>query len=114
MQNLLNILFTAKKGTLESLVQSKEMKISELRSQLDEQKVEMDHKTSHETSLGGQMAVLRDEKAKFGKDLLNANQTKKELENRLEEKNQLIEEMQAKMDSKQVNTYSFLNFFFQF
>ena len=57
------------------------------------------------------MAVLRDEKAKFGKDLLNANQTKKELENRLEEKNQLIEEMQAKMDSKQVNTYSFLNFF---
>merc|ERR1711862_722544 len=62
---------------------------------------EMDHKTSHETSLGGQMAVLRDEKAKFGKDLLNANQTKKELENRLEEKNQLIEEMQAKMDSKQ-------------
>ena len=66
-------------------------------------------------NLGGQMAVLRDEKAKFGKDLLNANQTKKELENRLEEKNQLIEEMQAKMDSKQVNTtYSFLNFFFQF
>ena len=60
------------------------------------------------------MAVLRDEKAKFGKDLLNANQTKKELENRLEEKNQLIEEMQAKMDSKQVNTYSFLNFFFNF
>ena len=60
------------------------------------------------------MAVLRDEKAKFGKDLLNANQTKKELENRLEEKNQLIEEMQAKMDSKQVNTCSFLNFFFQF
>ena len=57
------------------------------------------------------MAVLRDEKAKFGKDLLNANQTKKELENRLEEKNQLIEEMQAKMDSKQVNTYSFLSFF---
>ena len=45
-------LFTAKKGTLESLVQSKEMKITELRSQLDEQKVEMDHKTSHETSLG--------------------------------------------------------------
>ena len=65
-------------------------------------------------NLGGQMAVLRDEKAKFGKDLLNANQTKKELENRLEEKNQLIEEMQAKMDSKQVNTCSFLNFFFQF
>ena len=63
-------------------------------------------------NLGGQMAVLRDEKAKFGKDLLNANQTKKELENRLEEKNQLIEEMQAKMDSKQVNTCSFLNFFF--
>ena len=63
-------------------------------------------------NLGGQMAVLRDEKAKFGKDLLNANQTKKELENRLEEKNQLIEEMQAKMDSKQVKTYSFLNFFF--
>ena len=63
-------------------------------------------------NLGGQMAVLRDEKAKFGKDLLNANQTKKELENRLEEKNQLIEEMQAKMDSKQVNTYSFLIFFF--
>ena len=61
------------------------------------------------------MAVLRDEKAKFGKDLLNANQTKKELENRLEEKNQLIEEMQAKMDSKQVNTtYSLLNFFFNF
>ena len=51
------------------------------------------------------MAVLRDEKTKFGKDLLNANQTKKELENRLEEKNQLIEEMQVKMDLKQVNKF---------
>ena len=50
-------LFTAKKGTLESLVQSKEMKITELRSQLDEQKVEMDHKTSHETSLGKKHAL---------------------------------------------------------
>ena len=28
------------------------MKMTELRSQLDDQKVEMDHKTSHETSLG--------------------------------------------------------------
>ena len=54
------------------------------------------------------MAVLRDEKAKFGKDLLNANQTKKELENRLEEKNQLIEEMQAKMDFKHVKTFFFV------
>ena len=65
------------------------------------------------------MAVLRDEKTKFGKDLLNANQTKKELENRLEEKNQLIEEMQVKMDLKQVNKFfslllKFLVFNFQY
>ena len=69
-------------GTLESLLQSKDLKINELRNNLDEQKVEMDHKTSNESSLGGQMAALRDEKAKLSKDLLNVNQLKKELENR--------------------------------
>ena len=69
-------------GTLESLLQSKDLKINELRSNLDEQKVEMDHKTSNESSLGGQMTALRDEKAKLSKDLLNVNQLKKELENR--------------------------------
>ena len=70
-------------GTLESLLQSKDLKINELRNNLDEQKVEMDHKTSNESSLGGQMTALRDEKAKLSKDLLNVNQLKKELENRL-------------------------------
>ena len=69
-------------GTLESLLQSKDLKINELRNNLDEQKVEMDHKTSNESSLGGQMTALRDEKAKLSKDLLNVNQLKKELENR--------------------------------
>ena len=69
-------------GTLESLLQSKDLKINELRNNLDEQKVEMDHKTSNESSLGGQMTALRDEKAKLSKELLNVNQLKKELENR--------------------------------
>ena len=64
-------------GTLESLLQSKDLKINELRNNLDEQKVEMDHKTSNESSLGGQMTALRDEKAKLSKDLLNVNQLKK-------------------------------------
>ena len=82
-------------GTLESLLQSKETKITELKSHLEEQKVEMEHKTSHESSLGGQMAALRDEKTQLSKDLLNVNKTKKELENRLDEKNELIEELQG-------------------
>ena len=77
-----NCNFPAKMGTLESLLQSKDLKINELRNNLDEQKVEMDHKTSNESSLGGQMTALRDEKAKLSKDLLNVNQLKKELENR--------------------------------
>ena len=85
----------AKVGNLESLLTSKDMKIQELKAQVDEQKQEMNHSTSHQSSLGGQLTALRDEKTSLGKDILNANKAKRESEAKLEERNSFIEELQV-------------------
>ena len=85
----------AKVGNLESLLTSKDMKIQELKTQIDEQKQEMTHSTSHQSSLGGQLTALRDEKTSLGKDVLNANKAKRESEAKLEERNSFIEELQV-------------------
>ena len=71
------------------------MKIQELKDQIDEQKQEMNHSTSHQSSLGGQLTALRDEKTSLNKNMLNANKAKKELEVKLEERNSFIEELQV-------------------
>ena len=71
------------------------MKIQELKDQIDEQKQEMNHSTSHQSSLGGQLTALRDEKTSLNKNMLNANKAKKELEVKLDERNSFIEELQV-------------------
>ena len=55
-------LFQAKIGNIESLLTSKDAKIQELKGQIDDQKQEMNHSSSHQSSLGGQLTALRYEK----------------------------------------------------
>ena len=51
--------FQAKIGNIESLLTSKDAKIQELKGQIDDQKQEMNHSSSHQSSLGGQLTALR-------------------------------------------------------
>ena len=52
-------LMQAKIGNIESLLTSKDAKIQELKGQIDDQKQEMNHSSSHQSSLGGQLTALR-------------------------------------------------------
>ena len=81
----------SKIGNLESLISSKNAKIDELRKEIEEAQIDMNHSSSQQSSLGGQLAALRDEKTDLSKQLLNAQKVKSEVEHQLDERNTFVQ-----------------------
>ena len=72
-------------------ISSKTGKIDELRKEIEEAQIDMNNSSSHQSSLGGQLAALRDEKTDLSKQLLNAQKVKSEVESQLDERNTFVQ-----------------------